>query len=140
MDVLGSITGCIEQLLKIFLEETKGGRSYRILHNVITRCTFITAFENHRTLLFTECNDMLVLESLRLKSIKERLHLFKDISYDDSNLEIGISSYLFEEMARLFFQRTEMRSVLQRSRLYDTRIFQDEWNKAELHFTNEIDK
>lgn len=103
MDVLGSITGCIEQLLKIFLEETKGGRSYRILHNVITRCTFITAFENHRTLLFTECNDMLVLESRRLKSIKERLHLFKDISYDDSNLEIGISSYLFEEMARLFF-------------------------------------
>lgn len=83
---------------------------------------------------------MLVLESLRLKSIKERLHLFKDIPYDNSNLEIGISSYLFEEMARLFFQRTEMRSVLQRSRLYGTRIFQDEWNKAELHFTNEIDK
>lgn len=138
MDVPGSITGCIEQLLEIFLEETKGGGSYRILHDVITRCTFITAFEKHGTLLFTECDAMLVLESLRLKSFKEKLYLFTDISYDNSNLEIGIPSYLFEEMARLFFQRTEMRSVLQRSRLYDTRIFQDD--KAELHFTNEIDK
>lgn len=60
------------------------------------------------------------------------------ILYDNSNLKIGIPSYLFKEMARFFFQRTEMISVLQKSRLYDDRIFQDEWNKAELHFTNEI--
>lgn len=126
MDVPGSITGCIEQLLKIFLEETEGGGSYRILHDVITRCTFITAFENHRTLLFTECDEMLVLESLRLKSFTENLNFLKGISYDNSNLEIGIPSSLFDEMARLFFQRTKMRSVLQKSRLYDTRIFQDE--------------
>lgn len=138
MDVPGSITGCTEQLLEIFLEETGDGQSYRFLHEIITRCTFISAFENHRTLLFTECDEILVLESLRLKSLFGKLNIFGGIFYDSSSLKIGIPSYLFEEMARLFFQRTEMRSVLQKSRLYDNRTFQDEWNKAELYFTDEI--
>lgn len=56
MDVPGSITRCTEHLLEIFLEETGDGQSYRFLHDIITRCTFIYAFENHRTLLFTECD------------------------------------------------------------------------------------
>lgn len=30
-------------------------RSYRILHDVTTRCTFLGAMENHKTLLFREC-------------------------------------------------------------------------------------
>lgn len=41
-------------------------------------------------------------------------------------------------MARLFFQRKDMRSVLRNSRIYDDKKFQDEWNKAELRFTNAI--
>lgn len=98
----------------------------------------MSAFENHRTLLFTECDEILVLESLRLKSISERLNIFEGILYDNSSLKIRIPSYLLEEMARLFFQRTEIESVLQKSRLYDNGIFQDEWNKAELYCTNEI--
>lgn len=138
MDVPGSIMGCTEQLLEIFLEKTLDGESYRFLHEIITRCTFISAFENHRTLLFKECDEILVLESLRLKSFSEKLNIFGGILYDNSNMKIGIPSYLFEEMARLFFQRTETRSVLQKSRLYDNRTFQDEWNKAELYFTDEI--
>lgn len=138
MDVKGSIIGCTEQLLEIFLKETEDGQSYRIVHDVITRCTFIVAFENHRTLLFVECDEILLFECLRLKSLSERVNFFKDIIYDNINLKIGIPGYLLKEMARLFFQRTEMRSVLQKSRLYDDRIFQDEWNKAELHFINEI--
>lgn len=138
MDVEESIMGCIEQLLEIFLEETEDGRSYRIIHDVITRCTFIVAFKKHRTLLFKKCDEILLFECLRLKSIRERVKFSEGIIYDNINLKIGIPSYLLKEMARLFFQRTEMRSVLQKSRLYDDRIFQDEWNKAELHFTNEI--
>lgn len=138
MDVPGSITGCTEQLLEIFLEKTEDRQSYRFLHDIITRCTFISAFENHRTLLFKECDEILVLEILRLKSSTVLPNIFVGISYDNSNLKIGIPSYLFEEMARLFFQRTEMRSVLQKSRLYYNGNFQDEWNKAELYFTDEI--
>lgn len=138
MDVPGSITRCTEDLLEIFLEETGDGQSYRFLHDIITRCTFIYAFENHRTLLFTECDKILVLESLRLRSFCEKLNTLGGIFYDISNLKIRIPSYLFEEIARLFCQRTEIRSVLQKSRLYENRIFQNEWNKAELYFINEI--
>lgn len=138
MDVEESIMGCIEQLLEIFLEETEDGRSYRILHDVITRCTFIVAFKKHRTLLFKKCDAILVFDGLRRKSFFERSPLSADPTYDYSNLRILLSSELLEEMARLFFQRKEMRSVLQKSRLYDDLKFQDEWNKAELHFTNKI--
>lgn len=138
MDVKVSIMGCIDQLLEIFLEETENGRSYRILHEVITRCTFIVAFENHRTLLFKKCDAILLLECLRRKSFIERSLVSEDPTYDNSNLKILLSSKLLEEMARLFFQRKEMRSVLGNSRIYDENIFQDEWSKAELHSSNAI--
>lgn len=136
MDVKGSIMGCIDQLLEIFLEETENGQSYRILHEVITRCTFIVAFENHRTLLFKKCDAILVLECLRRKSFSERSPFSEEPTYNYGNLKILLSSKLLVEMARLFFQRKDMRSVLQNSRIYDEKKFQDEWSKAELRFTN----
>lgn len=136
MDVKGSIMGCIDQLLEIFLEETENGRSYRILHEVITRCTFIVAFENHRTLLFKKCDAILVLECLRRKSFSERSPFSEEPTYNYGNLKILLSSKLLVEMARLFFQRKDMRSVLRNSRIYDEKKFQDEWSKAELRFTN----
>lgn len=49
MNIEGSINECVEQLLDIFIEETTDGRCYRVLHDVITRCTFLAAVENHRT-------------------------------------------------------------------------------------------
>lgn len=136
IDVRGSIIGCIDQLLEIFLEETENGRSYRVLHEVITRCTFIVAFENHRTLLFIKCDALLLFECLRRKSLSERIPFSEDPIYDYSNLKILLSSKLLEEMARLFFQRKDMRSVLRNSRIYDEKKFQDVWSKTELHFTN----
>lgn len=56
MNIGGSIDECIEQLLDLFIEETFDGRSYRILHDVITRSTFLAAMETHKTLLFRECD------------------------------------------------------------------------------------
>lgn len=138
MDVKGSIMGCINQLLEIFLEETENGRSYRILHDVITRCTFIVAFENHRTLLFKKCDAILVFECLRQKSLTERFPFSDNPIYDYSNLKILLSSKLLVEMARLFFQRKDMRSVLRNSRIYNENKFQNEWSKLELHYTNAI--
>lgn len=135
MDVEGFIIGCIDQLLKIFLEETEDGQSYRILHDVITRCTFLIAMENHKTIVLSECNPILVFECLRLNIFGEKCKYFGELIYDYNNLKIGIPSELFKEMAELFFQR-EMRSVLQNSRFYEDKKFQDEWNKAEEHFTN----
>lgn len=127
MDVKGSIMGCIDQLLEIFLEETGNGQSYRILHEVITRCTFIVAFEKHRTLLFKKCDAILVLECLRRKSFLERFPVSDNPIYDYSNLKILLSSKLLVEMARLFFQRNDMRSVLRNSRIYNENTFQNEW-------------
>lgn len=118
--------GCIDQLLEIFLEETENGQSYRILHEVITRCTFIVAFENHRTLLFKKCDAILVFECLRRKSLTERSLFSDDPIYDYSNLKILLSSKLLVEMARLFFQRNDMRSVLRNSRIYNENKFQNE--------------
>lgn len=138
LDLPGSILGCIEQLLKIFLEETEDERSYRMSHDVITRCTFISAFENHRTLLFTECDPILMFECLRLKTHSERFMSYGRLFYDYGDLKIGFSSELFKEIAELFFQRTEIRSTLRNSRIYEDEKFQDELNKAEQHFTNEI--
>lgn len=123
MDVKVSIMGCIDQLLEIFLEETKNGRSYRILHEVITRCTFIVAFENYKTLLLKKCDAILVLECLRRESFMERSPFSEDPTYDYSNLKILLSSKLLEEMARLFFQRIDMRSVLGNCKIYDDEIF-----------------
>lgn len=137
MNVKESIIGCTEQLLKIFVEET-GERSFRILHDVITRCTFLVAFKNHRTLLFKECDSILIFECLRLKLFSERLLRLREVVYDYNNLQIRISEEIFEDIARLFFQRTGMRSILQKSRLYENEKFKDEWNKTEQHFSNEI--
>lgn len=93
-DVKGSIIGCTDQLLEIFLEEMDSGRSYRVLHEVITRCTFIVAFENYRTLLFKKCDAILVFGCLRRKSLTERSLFSDDPIYDYSNLKILLSSKL----------------------------------------------
>lgn len=135
MNVKGSIVGCTEQLLKIFIEE-RDERSFRILHDVITRCTFMVAFQKHETLLFKECDSILIFECLRLKPFGERLFYSKEVIYDYNNLQIRIPSEKFEEIGKLFFQRTGMRSILQKSRLYDNRTFKDKWNKTEQHFSN----
>lgn len=137
MNVKGSIVACTEQLLKIFIEETDK-RSFRLLHDVITRCTFMVAFKNHTTLLYKECDSILLFECLQLKPLSERLICSGEVIYDYNNLQIRIPTEIFEEIGRLFFQRTGMRSILQKSRLYDNKKFKGEWNKTEQHFTKEI--
>lgn len=131
MDIVGSIDECINQLLELFIEKTVDGQSYRILHEVVTRCTFLAAVEMHRTLLFAECDPMLIMDCMVHKTKTKN-----QIAYDFN--DIGIPSNIIPEIARLIFQRTEMRSVLQNSILYDDKEFLDEWKKAELHFSNEI--
>ncbi|XP_052699175.1 uncharacterized protein LOC128176701 [Crassostrea angulata] len=137
MDDEASINGCIEHLLDLFIEETADGRSYRILHDVITRCTFLAAFENHMTLLLTECNPILLFDCTRVKSTVQKLKSGQ-LAYDFSSISVGIPSDIYPEVARLIYQRTGMSEVLQNSKLYEDKKFQDEWNKTEQYFTNEI--
>lgn len=136
MDLGGSIDECINQLLELFIEKTVDGQSYRILHEVVTRCTFLAAVEMHRTLLFAECDPILIMDCIGVKSTVHKRNKQTEIPYDFS--DIGIPSSIIPEIARLIFQRTEMRTLLQNSRLYYDKEFLDKWEKAKLHFSNEI--
>lgn len=60
IDLRGFIDICFKHLLDLCIEETADGQCYRIPHDVITRCTFLAAMENHRTLLLTNCNPILI--------------------------------------------------------------------------------
>lgn len=137
MNIRGSIDGCIEKLLTLFIEETLDRQNYRIMHDVITRCTFFAAVENYWTLLFTECDPVLIFECIRLKSgfIEKTIHS-REIVFDERNLKIALPTEKFQMVARLFCQRSEIRSFIWNSSLYDHKNFQEEWNKAELYFTN----
>lgn len=89
--------------------------------------------ENFWTLLFTECDPILIFECIRLKSRYEKIKYPRQIVYDDRNLQIGLPHEIYQEAARLFYQRSELRSFIWKSRLYENRKFQNEWNKAELY-------
>lgn len=132
-----SIDECIERLLGLFIE-TLDGQSYRILHDVITRCTFIVAMANHATLLFRECDPILIFECIRLKSRREKITQPRQVVYDYMNIKIALPTEIYPALARLFCQRSEMRSFIWNSRLYDNQNFQEEWNKAELCLTNTV--
>lgn len=93
--------------------------------------------ENYWTLLFTECDPVLIFECIRLKSgLREKAIYSGEIVFDERNLKIALPTEIYPEIARLLCQRSEMRNLIWNSRLYDNQIFQEEWNKAELHFTN----
>lgn len=106
-------------------------RSYRILHDVITRCTFLGAMENHKTLLFRECDPILIFECIRLKSKGEKIRNSGQVFYDETYLNIALPTEIFQEVARLFCQRSEMQSLI-----WNSEYFQEEWNKAKLYFTS----
>lgn len=136
MNIEGSINECIEQLLDPFIEKMADGQTYRIMHDIITRCTFLAAVENHWTLLLTECDPVLIFDCIRLKSRPEKIKYSGQIFFDDKNLKIAPPTEVYPEIARLFYQRSEMRSILLNSILYDDENFKVEWNRAELNFTN----
>lgn len=130
------IDECIKQYLYLFVEETSGGQFYRIMHDAITRCTFIAAVENHRSLLLKECDPILIFDCIRVKSADHKMK-YGELFLDSSYMNIGIPSERYQEIAKLLFQRTEMEGVLRNSRLFDDKKFQDERMKAKLYFTNE---
>lgn len=114
----GPINECVQQLCDLFIEETVGGRSYRVLHDVITRCTFLAAMENHMTTLLTECNPTLICDCIRVKSVLQKIN-FGNLSYDLSDINIGIPTELYPKIAKLFFQQKDKKNILQNSIFYE---------------------
>lgn len=109
MNIEGSINECVEQLRDLLIEETVDGRSYRVLHDVITKCTFLAAMENHVNLLWTECNPIIIFDCFRVKSVLQKFYYGK-LAYDLSDINIGIPTDLYPEIAKLGFQQTESKN------------------------------
>lgn len=81
------------------------------------------------TLLLTKCNPILIFDCIRVQSTVEK-YTPGQLPNDFSSITVGISSKKYPEVARLIFQRTGMREVLQNSRLYEDQNFKKEWDKA----------
>lgn len=63
--------------------------------------------ENHKTLLFRECDPILIFECIRLKSKGEKIRNSGQVFYDEMYLNIALPTKIFREVARLFCQRSE---------------------------------
>lgn len=122
-----TIIGCIKRLLNFFIEESADGGSYHVVHEVITKCTILAAAKSHMKLLLTECDPILLFDSIRLKSRTEKLQYPGMIVYDYSNLKIAIPSKWFPMIARLTFDRKEKIEILNNIRLFEDKYLQREW-------------
>lgn len=130
-----TIDGCIKWLLNLFIEESADGGSYRVVHDVITKCTILAASVNHMKLLLKECDPIILFDCIRLKTIAEKIQYPEETVCDYSNLKIAIPSEWFPMIARLSFERKEIIELFKNIRLFEDKDFQREWNKEqELHF------
>ena len=118
---------CIQQLLHSYIEETVDGKAFRIIHDVITRCTLFTALNYwDKDYIFRECHPLILLDCIRLKTFKERVEYRKKIIMDDT-LDIGIPTELFPLLAESCMQRqNEIKTMLENKnfRLFEDRKFQ----------------
>lgn len=126
-----TINGCIKMLLNFFIEESADGGSYRVVHDVITKCTILASAESHMELLLTQCDPIILFDCIRLKSRTEKLQYPGKTVCDYSNLKIAIPSEWFPMIARLTFERKEIIEILKNIRLFEDKDLQREWNKEQ---------
>lgn len=123
------IKTCIDKLLDLYIEESADGRSYRVVHDVISKCTVISAFQNNMPLLFKECDLIVLFDCIRLKGRTEKITKSKQTVYDFENLKIAIPTEFFPAIARLSFERKEIIDIFKSIILFEDEELQKEWNK-----------
>lgn len=79
----------------------------------------------------------IIFDCIRIQSIFQNFFKPVQLSYDFSSISVRIPLEIHPEVVRLIYQRTGMIGVLQNSRLYEDQKFKEEWENAELYFTNE---
>lgn len=124
-----TIKGCIHELINVYIKETKDGKSYKMIHDVITKCTFLAAVENNSDLLFTECCNFPLLECIRHKSNSEKWSFYGKIVYDNEYLQVGVPTEFYPKIAKMFVQRNEIMNMLATVRFFENKKFQKEWYK-----------
>ena len=117
-----------ECILQRYVEETFDGKSYRLMHDIITRCILYTALKYNirRYLIYKECDPLLLLSSFRHKTISERVKHPCEFIFDNQTLDIGIPTESYPSMAKIFGKRNDMMTMLRNARLCEDREFQKE--------------
>lgn len=115
-------------------KKTWDGKSYRLIHDVITRCILFTAlkYNIHRNLVYKECDPLLLLSSFRHKTISERVKYPGEFIFDNQTLDIGIPTESFPSLAKTFGQRNDMMTMLRNARLCEDQEFQNKWLEVNL--------
>ena len=118
---------CIPQLLQSYIEKTQDGKSYKMIHDVITRCILFTCmqFNIHRNLVFKECDPSLLLNCIRPKTFSERILASGDVIFIDKTFDIALPMELFSSLAESFVQ-----TMLQNARFLENTQFQYKWYEA----------
>lgn len=125
-----TIQECIQQLINVYIEETTDRKSYKMIHDVITKCTFLAAAENHSGLLFSKCHYFPLLECIRHKSTPEKLSFYGNIVYDYENLQFGVPSEFYPKIAKMFVERNDLMDILHTVRFFGNKDFQAVWLKS----------
>lgn len=123
------IKACTDKLLDLYIEESADGRSYRVVHDVISKCTVMAAFQNNMPLLFEECDLIVLFDCIRLKGRTEKITKSKQTVYDFENLKIAIPTEFFPAIARLSFKRKKIIDIFKSIILFEDKKLQKEWNK-----------
>lgn len=125
-----TIHECIQQLINVYIKETTDRKSYKMIHDVITKCTFLAAAENHSDLLFSECHYFPLLECIRHKSTLEKISFYGKIVYDLENLQFGVPTKLYPKIAKMFVERNDLMDILHTVRFFGNKNFQAVWLKS----------
>ncbi|XP_061177724.1 uncharacterized protein LOC133186506 [Saccostrea echinata] len=123
------ISDYITQLLNGYMEKTK--KSYRILHDVITKCVFLVAAEREPEIMFKECDCFLLFDRIRQKSRMEKIWERGKFSCDDNSLTMGIPTESFPIVVKAFKHRKEIMPMLRNVKLFNDIDFQRVWNKIQ---------
>ncbi|XP_055998087.1 uncharacterized protein LOC125683232 isoform X2 [Ostrea edulis] len=127
-----NIQDCITELLDGYLEETADGKSYRIVHEVITRCIFLVATEMDFPSLIGKCDDFLLFDCIRHKSLMEKIRAKKKFILDTRELKVGIPTESYQDLAKALRQRNDdMMSLLRKVNWFEEEHFKKVWTSDE---------
>jgi hypothetical protein len=128
-DMLTNIQVCVTELMDGYLEQTADGKSYRTLHEVITKCIFLAAVAEVDFLsLVSKCNSFLLFDCIRFKTTGEKFWHGKEIIFDTRELKVGIPTEFYQKLAKALKQRSGDVKILSRKvNWFEDKNFQKVW-------------
>jgi hypothetical protein len=127
-----NIQGCVTELMDGYLEQTADGKSYRTLHEVITRCIFLAAAEMDFLLLIEKCDPFLMFDCIRFKTTGEKIRHGKEILIDTRELKVGVPTEFYRSLAKALKQRSDhVTNLLTKVSWVEDKNFQRVWIRGQ---------